>query len=74
VEYSGIRYIDELHVRLRGGKGYVYVVEDDPRNVIALELTERRDGEATARALRKTEAGSHRTSSSPTGPWPTRRP
>lgn len=55
-EYSGIWHVDELHVRLRGGKGYVYVVEDDHRNVIALELTERRDGEATARVLRKAEA------------------
>jgi len=58
-EYSGIWHIDELHVRLRGGKGYVYVVEDDRRNVIALELTWRKDEEATARALRKAreEAG-----------------
>jgi transposase-like protein len=31
-------------------------VEDDHRNVIALELTERRDREATARVLRKAEA------------------
>ena len=58
-EYSGIWHVDELHVRLRGGKGYVYVVEDDRRNVIALELTWRKDEEATARALRKAreEAG-----------------
>ena len=55
-EYSGIWHVDELHVRLRGGKGYVYVVEDDRRNIIALELTERRDKEATARALRKARA------------------
>ncbi|MGQ9680863.1 MAG: IS6 family transposase [Candidatus Bathyarchaeia archaeon] len=59
-EYSKILHIDELHVRLRGGKGYVYAVEDDRRNIIALELTWRKDGEATARALRKAreEAGS----------------
>jgi len=49
-EYSRIWHIDELHVRLRGGKAYVYVVEDDRRNIIAMELTERRDRDATARA------------------------
>jgi len=42
-EYSRIWHVDELHVRLRGGKGYVYVVEDDRRSVIALELSWRRD-------------------------------
>jgi len=55
-EYSRIWHVDELHVRLRGGKGYVYVVEDDRRSVIALELTWRRDRRATARALRKARA------------------
>ena len=51
--------MDELHVRLRGGKAYVYVVEDDCRSIIALELTWRRNKEATARVLRKAkvEAG-----------------
>ena len=48
--------MDELHVRLRGGKVYVYVVEDDRRNLLALELSWRRDREATARALRKARA------------------
>jgi len=52
-EYSRIWHIGGLHVRLRGGKAYVYVVEDDRRNIIALELTEKRDRDATARALRK---------------------
>ena len=58
-EYSGIWHVDELHVRLRGGKGYVYAVEDDRRNVVALKLTWRRDKDATTRALRqaKAEAG-----------------
>ena len=58
-EYSGIWHLDELHVKLRGGKGYVYAVEDEHRNVIALELTWRKDEEATARVLRKAreEAG-----------------
>jgi putative transposase len=55
-EYSGIWRVDELHVRLRGGKGYVYVVEDDRRNIIALELTWRRDRDATARVLRRARA------------------
>lgn len=55
-EYSRIWHIDELHVRLRGGKAYVYVVEDDHRNIIVLELTERRDKDATTRALRKARA------------------
>lgn len=55
-EYSRIWHVDELHVRLRGGKAYVYVVEDDRRNIIAMELTERRDRDATARALRKAKA------------------
>ena len=48
--------MDELHVRLRGGKTYVYVVEDDRRNIIVIELTERRDRDAMARALRKAKA------------------
>jgi transposase-like protein len=39
-------HIDELHVRLRGEKGYVYVVEDDRRNIVAMELTERNSGES----------------------------
>lgn len=58
-EYSGMWHIDELHVRLRGGKGYVYAVEDDRRNIVALELTWRKDEEATVRVLRKArdEAG-----------------
>jgi transposase-like protein len=55
-EYSRVWHIDELHVRLRGGKAYVYVVEDEDRNIIALELTERRDKDATVRVLRKARA------------------
>ena len=55
-EYSMIWHIDELHVRLRGSKAYVYVVEDNRRNIIALELTERRDKDATAKVLRKAKA------------------
>jgi len=58
-ECSQIWHIDEIHIRLRGGKAYVYAVEDDRRTIIALELTERRDREATVRVLRmaKAEAG-----------------
>jgi len=56
LEYSKVWHIDELHVRLRGGKAYVYVVEDNRRNIIALELTERRDEDATARVLMKAKA------------------
>ena len=44
-EYFKVWHIDELHVRLRGEKGYVYVVEDDRRNIVAMELTERSSGE-----------------------------
>ena len=56
LEYSKIWHIDEFHVRLRGGKAYIYVVEGDWRDIIALELTKRRDREATARVRRKAQA------------------
>jgi len=58
-DYSRIWHIDELHVRLRGGKAYVHVVEDENRCIIAITLSERRDREAAAKALRKAreEAG-----------------
>jgi len=55
--YSRTWHVNELHARLRGGKAHVYVVEDDQRSLIALELIGRRDREATPRLLRKARAG-----------------
>lgn len=55
-ENSRIWHVDELHVRLRGGKAYVHVVEDENRCIISLTLSERRDKEAAARALRDAKA------------------
>lgn len=51
-ELTGIWFVDETFVRVKGKTGYLWVVKDSNNNVIILYLSKRRTAKAAKKALR----------------------
>lgn len=50
-ELTGIWFVDETFVRIKGKTGYLWVIKDSENNVIALYLSKRRTAGAAKKAL-----------------------
>lgn len=50
-ELTGIWYVDETFVRVKGKDGYLWVVKDSNHNVIALYLSKRRNAKSAEKAM-----------------------